>query len=128
MPVYYEACKDASPVAAGIDVFVCTFIAFPLGTIAAVIVTKTGRYRPQLWFAWVTVVIGFVLFSSFDEKTSRTASIAKQVPYPIGLGIVMTVCFFPVLAPTPVELHANALAFLMFLRFFSQVSRLIMQD
>lgn len=122
LPIYYEACKGASPTGSAVDVFVATFISFPVGVLAGAMVNKSGVYRPQLWFAWMAMIAGIAVFSTYGVNTSRSVSILRQLPFSLGFGVIMTVCFFPVLAPIPVDLHANAMALLMFIRFFSQVS------
>lgn len=93
----------------------------PFGLIGGLSVTKSGKYRPQLWLAWVSLIIAGGLMTSLGPDSSRGKSIGYQVFIGLGLGILMTTAFFPVLAPLPVSLNANALAFFMFVRFFSQV-------
>lgn len=121
LPVYYQACKDASPIGSGVDLFGLAFTLLPVGAVSGLSVTKSGRYRPQLWFAWICLVVGAGLLSTLHFDSSRGASIGYQIILGFGIGTLMTSTFFPVLAPLPVTLNAPALAFFMFVRFFSQV-------
>ncbi|KAI5119018.1 hypothetical protein M0805_001877 [Coniferiporia weirii] len=121
LPVYFQACKFASPIGSGVDIFGLGFTVMPFGVISGISVAKSGKYRPQLWFSWVVLIVSGGLLISLDADTSRGRYIGYQVLIGLGLGILMTTAFFPVLAPLPVSLNANALAFFMFVRFFSQV-------
>lgn len=93
----------------------------PFGLVAGISVAKSGKYRPQLWLAWVSLIVSGGLLLTLKADSSRSKYIGYQVFIGLGLGILMTTAFFPVLAPLPVSLNANALAFFMFVRFFSQV-------
>ena len=121
LPVYFQACRFASPIGSGVDIFGLGFTIMPFGLVSGISVAKSGRYRPQLYLSWVSLIIAGGLLTSLNEDSSRGKYIGYQVLIGLGLGILMTTAFFPVLAPLPVSLNANALAFFMFVRFFSQV-------
>ncbi|KAI5118634.1 hypothetical protein M0805_000010 [Coniferiporia weirii] len=121
LPVYYQACKGASPIASGVDMFGVAYTAMPFGLAIGFTVTKSGRYKPQLCFAWVCMLVSTALLTTVHLETIRIASICYQIIFGLGLGTLMTSTFFPILAPIPVSLNANALAFMMFVRFFSQI-------
>ena len=96
----------------------------PSGIVSSIVIAKTGKYRPQLWLAWVLVLISTGLLSTLKADTPKVASIGYPVIGGFGLGILMSVTYYPVLAPLPLSLNANAVAFFMFLRFFAQVRTL----
>ncbi|KAF7971297.1 hypothetical protein HWV62_21454 [Athelia sp. TMB] len=121
LPVYYQACKGASPIATGVDAFGMCFTLAPFGMIAGASVALSKRYRPQMWVAWCLVITGAGLYTMLDVGTSRGASIGYQVVAGVGLGLLITTTFFPVLAPLPVSANAHAVAFLIFMRSFGQV-------
>ena len=123
MPVYFQACKLASPVASGVDTFGLAFTLAPTGIIAGLSVAITQRFRPQLWGAWVFVVLGMGLLSTLHADTNRGRSIGYQIVTSVGLGAMSSTTFFPVLAPLPVSANAHALAFFTFVRFIGQVRR-----
>lgn len=121
IPVYFQACKGASPIAAGVDQLGVALVLAPFGIISGVSVNKTRKYRPQLWISWVFLIIGTGLLTTLHEDSSRGRAIGFEIMAGMGMGILTTTTYFPVLAPLPVSENALALAFFMFLRNFAQV-------
>ncbi|OCH88921.1 MFS general substrate transporter [Obba rivulosa] len=121
LPIYYQACQDASPTASGIDIFGLTFTIAPVSVITGLSIGMTKRYRPQLWAGWAITIAGVGLLSIIREDTPRATSIGYQAVAGIGVGLVYSTGYFPVLAPLPVELNGLALAFYTFLRSLAQV-------
>ncbi|KAH8108240.1 iron permease [Phellopilus nigrolimitatus] len=120
LPVYFQGCKDASPTRSGVLVLTTALTTMPFGIISGISVAKLGKYRPQLWLAWACLVVAAGLFSTLHADTVLSASVGFQVISSLGIGILLTCSFFPILAPISLSLNANALAFFMFTRFFSQ--------
>lgn len=123
LPVYYQACKDASPTSSGVALFGICFSTGPISIIIGASIAATKRYRPQIWTAWCLMMIGLGLMSTVTESTSRGKSIGYQVLVGVGIGIVYSASYFPVLAPLPVSSNAPALSLFVFLRNFAQVRR-----
>ena len=123
LPVYYQACLDASPTASAVDLFGFVFTTGPFAMITGATIAATKRYRPQLWLAWALMLIGLGLTSTMSESTSRAASIGYQIPTGIAIGMTYSATYFPVLAPLPLESSAPALSFFVFVRTFAQVRR-----
>lgn len=101
--------------------FSLAYTIVPAGIVGGISVAKTGRYRPQLWLAWVLLLISTGLLSTLKADTPLVGSIGYSVIGGFGLGILMSVTYYPVLAPLPLSMNANAVAFFMFVRFFAQV-------
>ncbi|KAI0352111.1 Mfs1.1 [Trametes cingulata] len=121
LPVYYQACKDASPTASGIDLFGLCFSTGPMSIITGISIGKTKAYRVQLWMGWCLVILGVGLMSMITEDTDRAASIGFQVVSGVGIGIIYSATYFPVLAPLPISSTAFALSFFVFVRTFAQI-------
>ncbi|KAJ7104120.1 Mfs1.2 [Mycena belliarum] len=121
LPVYYQACKEASPTASGVDLFGLTFSSAPMSIFAGISVGITKRFRPQMWMGWCFMLVGFGLLSIVTFDTSRAESIGYQIIVGSGIGIIWSAAYFPVLAPVPVTSSAYALSFLVFCRVFPQV-------
>ncbi|TFK32485.1 iron permease [Crucibulum laeve] len=108
LPVYFQACKLASPIHSGIDLFGISLV-----------IPVFDKYRPQNYLGWMFIIVGFGLLTMLDENSSQAAYIGYQVILAIGLGIVWIAIQFPVLAPLPISNNAHALAFFTFTRSFS---------
>ncbi|KAJ7489650.1 major facilitator superfamily domain-containing protein [Mycena galericulata] len=121
MPVFFQACKGASPTGSGVDSFGLGFIIAPSNIIAGLTISRTKHYRPQLWLSWCFVMIAAGLLSTLQADSSRAKSIGFEALMGVGIGILTTATYFPVLAPLPISENAHALAFFIFTRAFGQV-------
>jgi hypothetical protein len=121
VPVYFQACKGATPIGAGVDQLGLALLLAPSGMVSGILVKKTQKYRPQLWISWVLLTIGTGLLSTLDERSHKRNAIGFEVIAAVGLGILTTTTYFPVLAPLQVTQNGPALAYFMFLRNFAQV-------
>jgi len=121
LPVYYQACKDASPVASGVDVFGLAFVLSPTALIAGFSIAVTHKYRLQMWVAWVITIVSMGLFTTVYADTSRGHAIGFEVIAGVGTGILAAALSFPILAPLPIEFHSHALALYTFFRTFSYI-------
>ncbi|KAI0316904.1 iron permease [Amylostereum chailletii] len=121
VPVYFQACKGASPIATGVDQLPFAFVQAPVGILAGASVTKSGKYRPQFWLSWALVMVGTGLYTTLDENSPRSQSVGFLAIVALGTGILVTTTYFPVLAPLSISNNGLALAYFMFLRNFAQV-------
>ncbi|PPQ80060.1 hypothetical protein CVT25_001489 [Psilocybe cyanescens] len=121
MPVYFQACKGASPTGSGVDLFGLAMTLSPISIIGGVSITVFNCYRPQLWFGWSLTVLAMGVISTLDSTSPRAMSIGFEVLAGAGMGIAYTGTFFPVLAPLSVESNAHAIGLGIFLRSFAQV-------
>ncbi|KAJ7183522.1 major facilitator superfamily domain-containing protein [Mycena filopes] len=121
MPVYFQACKGASPTASGVDVFGLGFVIAPSNIVAGLTISRTKHYRPQLWLSWCFVMISAGLLSTLQADSSRSRALGFEALMGVGIGILTTATYFPVLAPLPISENAHALAFFIFTRAFGQV-------
>ncbi|GBE84300.1 Efflux pump FUS6 [Sparassis crispa] len=121
VPIYFQACKDASPITSGVDIFGLAFSIAPMELLAGFSVAKTHHYRPQIWTSWVLVIIGIGLFSTIHVDTPLSHVIGFEIIAGAGVGMMSALAFFPMLAPLPVELNAQALAMYMFIRNFANI-------
>ncbi|PAV18467.1 MFS general substrate transporter [Pyrrhoderma noxium] len=120
LPLYFQACKLSSPIKSGVEVLPTAFGILVFALIAGISIVKTGAYRPQLWLSWCFLMLSAGLMSTVGADTSTSNSIGFQVLMSVGHGILQGSPTFPILAPIDASLSANALAFFMFIRFFSQ--------
>ena len=122
LPVYTQACKDASPVGSGVLLLPVSGVLMPAGIVGGIYVAKSGKYRPPLWVAWVFLMVGAGILSILTAEVTVRRVAGLEIIASIGMGLVLVCAIFPILAPIPVELNPQALSFFMFIRFFAQVS------
>jgi MFS family permease len=122
-PVYFQACKGASPVLSGIyTLSLCAFA--PAAILAGLSVKATGRYRPQMWVAWVIVLIAMGLLSAPTTNAIGMGigtSVGYLVLLGLGTGALYAMTMYPIQAPLSVTQNAPALAWMWFLRSFAGV-------
>ncbi|KAJ7201832.1 iron permease [Mycena pura] len=121
MPVYFQACLDASPIASGVDIFGLAFTVAPAALLVGLSIAKSHQYRPQIWFSWALIVLGTGLFSTLRADSSRAKAIGFQIIPGFGLGMMTAAVFFPILAPLPIESSAHAIALYAFFRNFANI-------
>ncbi|KAJ7050334.1 major facilitator superfamily domain-containing protein [Mycena amicta] len=118
---YFQACKDASPIAAGVDIFGSSQSIAPSSLAAGLIIQRFSRYRQPMWFGWALIIVGAALLGHLDENSARATNYGVQILLGVGVGIIYVAAYFPVLAPIPVTQSAPALAFFVFLRNFALI-------
>ncbi|KAI0259530.1 major facilitator superfamily domain-containing protein [Gloeopeniophorella convolvens] len=120
-PTYWQACKNASPLAAGVDFLGISYSMTPVAALVGILIKSYGRYRRYLWVGWCATIVGVGLLSTLDAHSSRGAGFGYEIIAGVGLGIVYVGCYYPVLAATPVNQVVPVLAFYNFLRTFANV-------
>ncbi|KAJ7712048.1 iron permease [Mycena metata] len=120
IPVYFQACKLASPIHSGVELLGLAFVIPVFAILTGVSVQMLSKYRPQNYIGWMFTILGFGLFTLLDENSSTGTYVGLQVVLGIGLGIIWIGTQFPILAPLPFSNNAHALAFFTFVRCFSQ--------
>ena len=140
IPVYFQACMGASPIRSGVDMLATALVIAPFALICGIIIKATNKYRPANIMGWVLTIVGFGLLSLLKADSPVKNWVGFQFLVSAGTGMIVRVIHFfkqtvsdmflqfagtvfPVLAPLHVSLTAPALAFLAFLRTFTQVSR-----
>lgn len=121
LPVYYQSCKDASAIHSSVDMLGLTLTMGPFAVLGGISVTASKAYRPQLWIAWVLVIVGLAAMTVVGADSSTGLSIGLPVLMGIGFGLISATQYFPVLSALPVEENARALAFFTFCRFCAGV-------
>ncbi|KAI0337292.1 Mfs1.2 [Trametopsis cervina] len=116
IPVYYQACKEASPVHSGVLMLGMCISLGPVLILTGASVTVSKRYRPQLWFGWAALTVAQGALSTLEADTSSSHGIGLPMLIALGGGMIYAGTYFPVLAPLPVTQNAYALAFFSFCR------------
>ncbi|KAG6330648.1 hypothetical protein ID866_8440 [Astraeus odoratus] len=115
LPLYYQV-LGASATGAGIRM-----IPFSLGTaimsiVAGIINSRTGKYRPIIWAAYVVMTIGWGLMIQLDYNSNN----AEKELYPfiatLGVGCLFQIPIIALQAAMPLKDMATASSAFMFLR------------
>lgn len=124
LPVYFQACKLATPTASGLDLLGLTLSLAPISILVGFTVAKYQCYRPQLWVGWSLMMVSMGLLSTLTASTPLWRAIGYSILTGSAMGTTLTATLYPILAPLPVSANAPAIALSIFLRVFGQVRRL----
>lgn len=89
--------------------------------LTSVTIVITKKYRWQLWFGWVLIVVSMGVISTLHTDSPLSQAVGFPVILGLGTGVLFSAPYFPVLAPLPVSENAHALAFFAFGRLFATV-------
>ncbi|EJF60042.1 MFS general substrate transporter [Dichomitus squalens LYAD-421 SS1] len=120
IPVYFQACKGASPMRSSVDTLPIALVISPFAILCGVTTKITQTYRPINLLGWVLSIIGFGLLTLLRPTTPMGQLVGFQFLMAAGVGIVWAAVIYPVLAPLPVTRIAAALGFFSFCRSFAQ--------
>jgi MFS family permease len=121
LPSYYQACKGASPLRAGVLVLPITVVFAPVLIGAGISINITKAYRPQLVIGWCLVVLAMGVLSSVRADSPLAHPLGFSVLVTLGAGFIYTGTYFPVLAPLNVKDNAYALSFFAYCRQFAAI-------
>jgi len=119
LPVYFQACLNASPIQSGVDGLPNALLIAPFSFICAVWIRISKRYRMPNAVGWMFTIVGFGLLSLLKGDSTKPQWVGYQVLVSIGTGLIFAGPNYPILAPLPVSSSAYALAFYQFLRTFA---------
>ena len=115
-PLYFEAVKGYTPVAAGISLFPVTFTVAPLSIVIGIAISKSGRYRWAVWSGWTILVLGLGLLNLLGPATTVAQWIFITVVSGIGLGVLFPSLQFQLQAASDPKQLAFAVAMFQFFR------------
>ncbi|KAK7062196.1 iron permease [Favolaschia claudopus] len=118
-PLYFQACKLASPLRSGLYFFPMAVMISPAAIIQGITISKTGNYRLVSVLGWVSMLVGIGLLMLATPSANIGVVIVAQLVAAVGVGLLYCTQF-SILAPLDPRLNSQALAFLLFLRSFSQ--------
>lgn len=97
LPVYYQACKDATPLQSAIDMLGLSLSMGPIVIIASVSVTALRMYRVQHWLGWAVFMVGMGVFTTLDADAPISHAIGLPLLLGIGSGILYGECTLSVI-------------------------------
>jgi hypothetical protein len=99
MPVYFQACRGATPVLSGVYTLSATLVTPATAMITGLSIKKSGRYRPQIWLGWFLMTLGIGVLHVLHADTPLAYSIGLRVVGCVGNGILIAATVFPSIAP-----------------------------
>jgi EmrB/QacA subfamily drug resistance transporter len=103
LPLFLQVVNGASPTGSGLQILplMAGLLLTSIGS--GQIITRTGKYKPFPIAGTAVMVIGLLLLSTMDARTSRLAASAYMFVLGLGLGMVMQVLVLAV--QNAVEYH-----------------------
>ncbi|KAG1875104.1 major facilitator superfamily domain-containing protein [Suillus tomentosus] len=115
LPMYYQV-LGASATNSGIKMLPYSLTTSLMSAVSGIVVTRTGSYRPAIWFGWSVMTLGWGLMIMLDN----TSTIAEQEIYPLiaalGIGCLFQTPLVAVQAAMPIKDMATSTGAFMFLR------------
>ncbi|RPD63524.1 MFS amino acid permease [Lentinus tigrinus ALCF2SS1-6] len=100
LPVYFQV-LGSSATGAGVWMLPFSLGSALMSVVVGQVVSRTGRWRPVMWFAWVLITLGFGLMIMLDDR----ANAAEKVLYPlitaVGLGSLFQIPLIGLQAAMP---------------------------
>ncbi|KAH7329611.1 major facilitator superfamily domain-containing protein [Stachybotrys elegans] len=121
VPLYFQGVLLVSPTQSGVYILPITLVAIPGAAMAAVALSRWGRYKPLHIVGFALVTIGFGLFSLMDRHTSTGEWVGFQIIPAIGGGLILNTLLPAFQAPLLESDQAAATASWAFIRSFGSV-------
>lgn len=86
LPLYFQTVLEATPILSGVYLFPLA-LSLSFGSAAVgIIIKKTGKYRPPIWFGMIMMTLGFGLFIDLDSYANWPKIIIFQIIAGVGVG------------------------------------------
>jgi MFS family permease len=121
LPIYFQAVKGRSPLLSGVDALPTFAGIIPFAIMGGVLLSKTGRYKPLHFFAFIPMTVAFGLFSTLDKGSSNAAWICYQLLCSVGAGCLAGITLPAVQAPLDESDVATATGLWSFVRGFGAI-------
>jgi hypothetical protein len=116
LPLYFQSVLGASALLSGVYLLPIAVTLCVASTLTGVYISKTGRYRPPIYFGLIMSSIGHGLYINLQTYASWPRIIIYQIISGIGLGPVVQAPIIAVFSLTKPEDIASAAATVFFMR------------
>ena len=89
MPVFFQACKGASPMRSSIDTFPIAFVLSPFALISGILIKIVQKYRLMNLVGWIISIVGFGVLSLLRPDSGLGETVGFQFLMAAGVGIVV---------------------------------------
>ncbi|PWN98278.1 MFS general substrate transporter, partial [Tilletiopsis washingtonensis] len=121
LPVYFQSVKSANPLRSAIDIFPSTAPGPIAAIIAGIVMAATGKYKLQIAFWWITILVGVCLMTTWTVDTETWKWVVIQLVPGFGVGALFALTLPPIQSSLPVVELAHATATFAFCRSLGSV-------
>ena len=121
LPVYFQAVLLYDPAYTGVALIPQSLVGIPGAAIAAVALSRWGRYKPLHFIGFAIFSLGLGLLSLLTEKSTRAHWATFESILALGAGMVLNTQLPAFQAPIPEKDQAAATAAWCFVRTFGNV-------
>ncbi|OKL59816.1 hypothetical protein UA08_04977 [Talaromyces atroroseus] len=116
LPLYFQAVLGASPILSGVYLLPVAVTLCVASTLTGVYISKTGRYRPPIYFGLIMMILGDGLYTDLQPYTSWSRIIFFQIIAGVGLGPLFQAPIIAVFSLTKAADIASSAATVFFMR------------
>lgn len=116
LPLYFQTVLGSSPILSGVYLLPVAVTLCITSTITGMYISKTGRYRPPIYFGIVFLIIGHGLYTNLQPYASWPRIIIFQIISGVGLGPVFQAPIIAIFSLTKPADIASAAATVFFMR------------
>lgn len=125
LPLYFQSVLGASPLLSGVYLLPVAVTLCVASSLTGVYISKTGRYRPPIYFGLIMLIIGHGLYIDFQSYPSWPRIIVYQIISGIGLGPVFQAPIIALFSLTKPADIASAAATVFFARDIATAMSLV---
>ncbi|KAI1113276.1 MFS general substrate transporter [Nemania sp. NC0429] len=112
LPLYFQSVLGASPILSGVYLLPVAVTLCVTSSLTGVYISKTGRYRPPIYFGLVVLIIGTGLYINLQAYPSWSRIIIFQIISGIGIGPVFQAPIIAIFSLTkPADIASAAATF-----------------
>ncbi|KAG2137519.1 MFS general substrate transporter [Suillus clintonianus] len=115
LPMYYQV-LGASATGSGVRMLPYSLSSSVTAMVSGIIVSRTGSYRPNMWFGWAVMTLGYGLMIMLDNTTTNAAKEIYPLITSIGIGCLFQSPLIAIQAAMPIKDMATSTSAFMFLR------------
>lgn len=115
LPVYFQV-LGASATMAGVRMLPYSLGAAFVSAVSGQVVTKTGRWRPVMWFSWTIIVLGYGLMIQLDDQSNNAERVLYLLVAALGIGCLFQTPLIGLQAAMPLKDMATSTATFGFIR------------
>ncbi|OCH95564.1 MFS general substrate transporter [Obba rivulosa] len=115
LPVYFQV-LGSSATGAGVRMLPFSLGSAFVSAMSGQVVTRTGRWRPVMWFAWTITVLGYGLMIQLNASSNTAEKVLYPLVTALGIGCLFQTPLIGLQAAMPLKDMATSTATFGFIR------------